>query len=298
MQFGFTCLQCLIEMQLRRIRNEADSAKKLACAKELLDVITGAPEGVAAPWVIPHCNAAIRKWFGGPEDPLLDLKQKSNAIMLDRLPAIREQVLQAEDPLRAALLYCRVGNYIDFGALGENLSFDRLDELLADAESAPLDEAEYAQLRSELSRAKKLLYLADNAGEIVLDRLTLEVLRQEYPELEITLCVRGGPALNDALREDALQAGADAFARIIDNGSAIPGTEPDYLGPEAKAALTSADVILSKGQGNLETLLGCGYNIYYLFLCKCSHFTELFHVPAMTGMLLNERRITIRDILC
>ena len=297
MQFGFTCLQCLIAMQLRRIPEEADSAKKLACAKELLRIITDAPEGVAAPWVIPHCNAAIRKWFGGPEDPLLALKQKSGAIMLERLPAIRERVLQSEDPLHAALLYCRVGNYIDFGALGESLSFDRLDEMLAAAEETPLDETEYAHLREDLSHAEHLLYLADNAGEIVLDRLTLEILRQEYPALEITLCVRGGPALNDALREDALQAGADTFARIIDNGSAIPGTEPDYLGDEARQAMAKADVILAKGQGNLETLLGCGHNIYYLFLCKCSHFTELFGVPAMTGMLLNERRVTTANFL-
>lgn len=297
MQFGFTCLNCLISMQLRRIPQEADSAKRLACAKELLAIIAGAPEGVAAPWVIPHCSAAIRKWFGGAEDPLYDLKQKSGAIMLRRLPAIRERVLQSADPLRTVLLYCRVGNYIDFGALGENLSFDRLEELLREAEDAPLDEAEYAHLREDLAHADKLLYLADNAGEIVLDRLTLEVLRREYPNLELTLCVRGGPALNDALREDALQAGIDAFARIIDNGSAIPGTEPDYLGDEARQAMHEADVILSKGQGNLETLLGCGHNIYYLFLCKCSHFTELFGVPAMTGMLLNEHRVTVGDVL-
>lgn len=297
MQFGFTCIECLMKMQLNRIRGQKDPEKKLACAKELFRVIADSPEGVAAPWLIPHFNAVIRKWFGGEEDPQLELKQRSNAVMLERLPAIRERVLASDDPLRSAILFSRIGNYIDFAALGSNIDFGQLDRMLEQAESCPLDESEYANLRDDLRQAKKLLLFADNAGEIVMDRLLLEVLSREYPALELTICVRGGPALNDALREDALQTGAGAFARIIDNGSPIPGSDPGSLGAEARQAMDEADVILSKGQGNLETLLGCGYNIYYIFLCKCAHFTNMFGVPPMTGMFLNERRVHTVDFL-
>ena len=107
----------------------------------------------------------------------------------------------------------------------------------------------------------------------------------------------GGPALNDALREDAEAAGIPALARVVDNGSCIGGMELGSLSAESREALDGASVILAKGQANLETMLGCGYNVYYLFLCKCARFTEMFGVPAMTGMFLNDRRARVDDPL-
>jgi len=230
-------------------------------------------------------------------DPQQLLKQRSNAILLERLPRLREAVNAAEDPLLAALQFSRIGNYIDFAAFGNDVDFGKLDALLDSAQTFPVDSAEYACFRNDLENARSFLLICDNAGEIVLDRLVLEVLSREYPALSLTACVRGAPALNDALREDAEAAGLAAFARIIDNGSAIPGMEFDHLGNDARAALDTADVILAKGQANLETMLGCGKNIYYLFLCKCIRFTQMFRVPAMTGMLVNDRRVGPIDIL-
>ena len=109
----------------------------------------------------------------------------------------------------------------------------------------------------------------------------------KYPHLTITFCVRGGPANNDATREDAAEVGIPF--PVIDNGNRIPGTQIDMLGEEAKAAFERADVILSKGQGNAETLLGCGYNIYYAFLVKCPLFMERFQKPKLTPMFVKER---------
>ncbi|MBQ6798006.1 MAG: DUF89 family protein [Oscillospiraceae bacterium] len=297
MQFGFTCAECLMRMQLDRIRGQQDSEKKLACAKEFFFILANAPDGVAAPYLIPHFDAAYRRYFPLASDPQQLLKQRSGEILLERLPRLREAVFSAEDPLLAALQYSRIGNYIDFAAFGNDVDFGKLDALLDSAQTYPVDSAEYACFRRDLETARSFLLVCDNAGEIVLDRLVLEVLARDFPQISLTACVRGAPALNDALREDAEAAGIGRFARIIDNGSAIPGMELEHLGSEARDALDTADVILSKGQANLETMLGCGKNIYYLFLCKCVRFTQMFRVPAMTGMLVNDRRVGPIDIL-
>ena len=112
-------------------------------------------------------------------------------------------------------------------------------------------------------------------------------IHRAYPRLAITFCVRGGPAVNDATRADAAAVGI-SFP-VIDNGNRIPGTQIDQLGAEARRALDGADVILSKGQGNVETLRGCGRNIYYAFLIKCARFERLFGKPKFTPMLVRER---------
>ena len=108
--------------------------------------------------------------------------------------------------------------------------------------------------------------------------------------MEITFCVRGGIALNDATREDAAAVGIPF--PVIDNGNRVPGTQLDLLGEEARTALERADVILAKGMANVETMLGCGYNVYYAFLVKCQRFVTLFDKPLMTPMLVREIKTT------
>ena len=134
---------------------------------------------------------------------------------------------------------------------------------------------------------KKLLYLTDNAGEIGFDRLFAEEISRKFPHLEITFCVRGGIAQNDATREDAAAVGIPF--PVIDNGNRVAGTQLDQLSEEAKQALETADVILAKGMANVETMLGCGYNIFYAFLIKCQRFVDRFGAPMFTPMLVKER---------
>ena len=160
--------------------------------------------------------------------------------------------------------------------------------MLETALEMELDMEVYRSLCSELQRGGKLLYLTDNAGEIGFDRLFAEAIHEKYPQMEITFCVRGGPALNDATREDAAMVGIPF--PVIDNGNLVPGTELKLLGQEAKDALEGADVIIAKGQANAETLLDSGYNIYYAFLVKCVRFIERYHLPKLTPMLTKERK--------
>ena len=163
-----------------------------------------------------------------------------------------------------------MGNYIDFSALQGELSFDTLDAMLGKAKQFHVDAQVVARLRRDLASGKELLYLTDNAGEIGFDRIFAEEIHRQYPDLHITFCVRGGPALNDATREDAAIVGIPF--PVIDNGNCTPGTVLSLAGEDLLAALKASDVVIAKGQANAETLMDThhGYNVYYAFLASVS----------------------------
>ncbi len=279
------CLECHFRRNVEMASRLGTQAQATAFAKDLMRLYLSAPEDVSSPWLGPPTTALFDKYFHLGPDRFAAEKKASNRYVLARMDDLRASIRQSPDPLLRALELAVLGNYIDFGALQNEVSFDRLDEMLH--LEVPLDEQAVAALWEDCRRGKQLLYLTDNAGEIGFDRLFAEELQKNFAHLSITFCVRGGPAANDATREDA-QAVQISFP-VIDNGNTVAGTELSQLSPQAKSAMDSADVILSKGQGNAETLLGCGYNIYYAFLAKCPRFCTRFQVPRLTPMLLRER---------
>ena len=194
---------------------------------------------------------------------------------------------EAKDPVLAGLQFAILGNYLDFSALQGQVSFEKLEEMLDKALEMELDEQVYAYFCRDLRRGGKLVYLTDNAGEIGFDRVLAEAIAAAYPDISVTFCVRGAIAQNDATREDAAAVGIPF--PVIDNGNRVAGTQLDMLSEEAAAALSGADVILAKGMANAETMLGCGYNVYYAFLVKCQRFVTRFGKPMFTPMLVKER---------
>lgn len=290
MQFGVYCIECLIKRQVKLMHEQKDEEKEFAYMKEIMQIMIDAPENVAAPYLISKFNKVFAKYFHS-EDIYAQIKRDSNEYVMAKMDKLRAIVEGADDPLLMAIRYARVGNYIDFGALAGNVSNDELDALVDKAPEEVIDPVEYGNFLNDMEKAKKLLYITDNAGEIVFDTLLLEQLRKKYPALDICVAVRGGAVLNDALREDAEYAGLDKYARIIDNGTTISGTQISVVGEEMKTELDTADVIISKGQGNFETMWGCKLNVYYIFLCKCEWFTKIFRLPKLAGMFVNENRV-------
>lgn len=295
MQFGFCCIECILGRYIAVAKKHGDREKGIAYVKEIMAAMAAAPTGVAMPWLSPAFAEITERFYGEDGADYEKWKHLSNEVMLSLLPELQQQVAEAADPLRTAFALAQIGNYIDFTALYGKVDFDALRTLLHSADRYLPEDTEYQHLLSDLAQAGSLVYICDNAGEIVADRLVAEQLKLAYPQLALTFAVRGLPAVNDALREDALMAGLDQFGTIIDNGSGISGTEPDYLGEEMAAALQHADIIIAKGQGNFETMLGCGKNVYYSFLCKCKRFTDFFAVAPMTGMFVNELRLEKTD---
>lgn len=289
MSIGFNsqCILCYLERNARKANSLGTEEQAAAFLKEMMALISSAPAEYSAPCFAPMTAELYHRHYGLDMDRYRQEKADSNAFVLERMEQIRQKVAEASDPLLASLKFAILGNYIDFAALEGKVSFQQLDELLNSALEQELDSSTYAALRRDLETAKTLLYLTDNAGEIGFDRICAEEIAKAFPHIRITFCVRGGPANNDATREDAAAVGIPF--PVIDNGTCIPGTWIPALGQEAKAAIAQADVILAKGQGNAETMLGCGYNVYYAFLVKCIRFQELFHRPALTPMLVQER---------
>ena len=282
-QMDNECLLCLMTRHLTAADKLGDRETAQAFAKALLRLYADAPAGVSTPQLSQEVNQLYVDFYHLDPDRYRAEKEESNRFAYSRLEQLRQQAQRSEDPVLSALKLAILGNYIDFGALAGEVSFPKLDEMIAGAEDMELDMDCYRSLLSDLEKGKSLLYLTDNAGEIVFDRVFAEALQKRFPHLSITFCVRGGPAANDATREDAIAAGIPF--RVIDNGTCIPGTVPEKIGPEARAALDSADVIIAKGQGNCESLYGYDRNIYYAFLVKCGRFIRQFGREKFTPML-------------
>ena len=285
-RFNADCMACHLKRNVEAANALGDEETAAAFARELMKLYLSVPEGVSTPWVGPGTAELFRRFYHLPEDRYHREKEESNRFVLERMELLRSLAQGAADPVFAGLQLAILGNYIDFAALQNQVSFDALDEMLRSALNIELDMDVYQSFCRELAEGKRLLYLTDNAGEIGFDRIFAEELHKAYPHLEITFCVRGGFAANDATRADATDVGI-TFP-VIDNGNAIAGTELTLLGKEAKAAVEAADVILSKGQGNVETLLGCGKNIYYAFLIKCPRFEKRFGKKKLTPMFVKE----------
>ena len=281
------CYLCHMRRNLAAARPLGSEAQWSEFAKGLLKLYLELPEGTNSTWMGPETEKLYQKVYGVTSNRFDEEKQLSNSFVMERLDQIRAKVEAAEDPVYAGLQFAILGNYIDFGALYGEVSFEKLDELLSQAENMDLDREVYEKFCRDLETGKKLLYLTDNAGEIGFDRIWAEQIAKRYPNVQITFCVRGGPTLNDATREDAAAVGIPF--PVIDNGNLVAGTLLELLSEEAKQALETADVIIAKGQANAETLLDSGYNIYFAFLIKCVLFEQRFGKPKLTPMLVRER---------
>ncbi len=286
--FDTACLKCHLFRNVEKASALGTQEQAMRYARDLMRAYCDAPEDVPSPYFSRAAAALLQKHYGVGADPYAQEKAESNAFVLARMPEIRAKVRAADDPVLAGLQFAILGNYIDFSALHNAVSFEALDEMLSSALEIAIDPDVYAGFCHELTQSKRIVYLTDNAGEIGFDRIFAEELHRRYPHLEITFCVRGSAALNDALREDAALVGIPF--PVIDSGSNIAGTYLPELGKTASDAIHSADLIISKGQGNAETLLGCGLPIYYAFLIKCTRFVEFFHKPQFTPMFVREAK--------
>ena len=289
------CMCCAVNKQEEKIRKFPDMDKKTEYMKKVMSNLSSAEEQDCSPSLSVEIKKLYSEFWNCPAEDYTEIKKEFNQLMLNVEASVEEKIRTSADPLETALLYARIGNYIDFAAL-ENVSQETMLKLLENENQEPLSQTEYANFQTDLSTAKTLVYLTDNCGEIVLDKLAVKILKEKYPQLNITVIVRGYPVVNDATMEDAEEIGLTDIVKVTGNGSNVGGTWFPGLSNEARTLLEQADVILAKGQGNFETMNDCGLNVYYLFLCKCDLFQRRFHAKALQGMFLNERRIQMEMV--
>lgn len=283
------CTQCLLKKHLTNYPDTATEEERLTYIRRLFSILTDIAPGESSPVVVNRILTLQKEMFDQFVD-YTDIKKHFNQLMLEQEDWIYADISSAPDPIRRAVQYVMKGNYIDFGVLSD-VNSEKLMELLSQAKDQAIDDQIFEELMQDLTSAKNMVLLTDNCGEIVLDKLLVRTIMSQFPDLQIHVIVRGGHALNDATMEDACQIGLPDLVDVIGNGTCLQGTYLPDISKEARDLLEQADVILSKGQGNFESLQYCGLNIYYLFLCKCDLFTKRFHTHLYNGILTNDRYV-------
>jgi len=225
----------------------------------------------ASPPEIARLGYALLKKISPRGDPYKDIKQKSNRIALRLLGKLRNKVNHSQDRLLTALELAIAGNIIDFGVKNNLNVKAELKKILAQEHKSIHKKSifHYSEFRRALKGVRNILYLADNAGEVVFDRVLIEEIKKEYPDKDIYYVVKAKPIINDALVEDAKACGIDKVAQVISNGTDAPGTIFALCSKEFKQIYKSADMAISKGQGNFESLSNEKRPIFFLFMVKC-----------------------------
>ncbi len=207
-------------------------------------------------------------------DIYAEVKEKSNILSLAYADKFQEMINISNSPFETALQIAAAGNIIDFGAKNHG-SLD-LDKELQSFDKTSFDHYDIKPLKKTLNKASTLLYICDNSGEIVFDSLFIKELQKEYPNLHITAALRDKPIINDATLEDAKFVGLDLLVTTISSGSIYPGTVLPETTKLFQNLFASADVVLSKGQGNFETLLPIAdKRIFFLLRIKCEYMAGL-----------------------
>lgn len=283
------CIDCLTKGHLEKHPEGISEELKLEYKRRVLQILGNCDLSSNAPFLTREIDHLRKEMFGKTVD-YTEIKQYFNGYVMKKTDRIEKEIEAAEDKLLRGLQYAMTGNYIDFGTM-QSVAEDKFEELLDAAKDIPLDKEQFENLRTDLETAKKLVFLHDNCGEIVFDHMLIKTLKNLYPDLQIISMVRGYPVINDATMDDAVQIGLTETVQVMGNGSDIAGTMFEYISEEALHEIKTADLVIAKGQGNFETLYGCGLNIYYLFMCKCKMFANRFKKNIFEGMLLNDKTV-------
>jgi len=260
------CIPCFQRQALQAIRFVTDDdAVHESVLREVMKRLQELRWESSPPTIARQVHSLIRQ-LGGNRDPYARAKRESNDCALGLYPDLKQMVEASEDPLMAATRFAIAGNIMDFGAFQE---FD-LEKALHSNLKMKFAVDDYRRFRTVLRDARKVLYFADNAGEIVLDRLLIETMKDEACLKEVSLVLKGGPLINDATIEDALYVGLDGIEGIkflkLSNGE--PGTGPERISEEVRGWVDTHDLVISKGQGNYEDLSEF-HGLFFMLIAKC-----------------------------
>ena len=262
MKTRIDCLPCFLRQTVIALRQYGgDEKTHQKVFRDVLAIMQDTDMSKPPAYTTTFIHRTIRE--GIDRDPFEKIKKEFNAIALSLYPGLRDRVKTSPDPLWTASRLAIAGNIIDFGIF-TSIDIEKSIEQSLRAEIAVDD---YTSFREALMATDEILYLLDNAGEIVFDKLLIEELTAAGKH--VTAVVKGSAVLNDVTRDDAVQVGLDAVCEVIDNGSDAIGTILPWTSPAFRERFERAALIISKGQGNFETLFGTEKRTYFLFQSKC-----------------------------
>jgi len=264
MRIYLDCFPCFVRQALDAARFATDDEKvHTAVVQNVLRLAAQTDMHNPPPVIGQQVHRLIRQ-ITGKEDPYREQKRRSNELALRLYSEMRQDVEEAPNTLEAAIRLAIAGNILDFG-VNSSLEYTHAEEVIGTALDAEFDCRELSDFVDCVEQARDILYLGDNAGEIVFDRVLIEKL----PRAKITFVVKGSPVINDATMEDAEVAGLTDLVDVITNGSDGPGTILETCSPQFRKRFDRADLIVAKGQGNYESLSDVDKPIFFILKAKC-----------------------------
>lgn len=223
----------------------------------------------------------------GNDDPYQETRGYYNQLFLNLLDKFEKKINTADRPFEKAVIYAIIGNVIDFNPI-HNSNIEDIMKWFLDADKLSLTIDHTEKMICDLLSSNILLYLGDNCGEICLDKLLIKKIKDYNPDIEIYFGVRGKPVVNDSVAEDAYFVGIDKYAKIINNGDDSLGTVIGRTSDEFNRIYQAADIIISKGQANYESLSEqVGKNIYFLLMAKCEVIAKYIGVAQKSLICMN-----------
>ncbi len=271
------CIPCFYRQALDAARIAGtDEIKQKQIVDKISQLIPDFPLEASPPEMGREIYSLVGK-ISGVKDPFKEIKENSNKFALKLYPELKQEINNSEDRLLTAVKLSIIGNIIDYGAKN-SLDVPKEIDYLFQGNFIINNENnsttfKYKQFKKALNKVNNIIYLADNAGEVVFDRLLIEELVEELGK-EVIYVVKGKPIINDALIEDALFCGINKASKITSSGSDAPGTILKYCSPEFMELYQEAELIISKGQGNYESLSEEDKSIFFLFRAKCPVIAE------------------------
>ncbi len=259
------CFPCFFEQAIRAGRMATDDERVL---KRLVDELGMMLREVSLDSSPPETGRYVYQLVSrvtGNLDPYSRLKRESTKQALALYPTLKKTIEESEDSLLTAIRVAIAGNVIDLGA-SAGYNIEQAVEEVLDQEFAICD---YSAFKAHLERADHILYIGDNAGEAVFDRLLIEQMNKPA-----TFVVREKPVINDVIFEDARQAGLDGVATIVSSGTDAPGAILSTCSEEFREMLAKAEFVIAKGQGNYEGLSNEARPVFFLLKAKCRIIAE------------------------
>ena len=288
MRIYLDCIACFVRQGLDAARLSTDDEQvHEKIVRQILRLAAKLDMSQNPPEMGQQIHRLIREMVG-KDDPYHKIKNHFNNLALKLYPELRKQIVSSNNRLETAIRLAIAGNIIDFG-VNSSVNESDINKAISESLAADFDSRQIQPFQDAIEQAEEILYLADNAGEIIFDRLLIEQLPYE----KVTVIVKGMPVINDATMEDAVVAGLPRIVEVIDNGSDGPGTTLESCSQTFRNRFAKADFVIAKGQGNYETLSDMDKNIFFILKAKCPVIAR--DIGCEVGEMILRRNDAFRD---
>ena len=291
------CILCLLKVSLMAIRELTPDERRV---RELMSLVVNLPFMRRPEWTTMSPQLFEKVFLGvsssfDDRDPFEVVKERQNRKGLELYPWLKGLVSRSNDPVFTAVNLAIIGNSLDVNWSGGSVE---VEPIIESKLKRPVSSPGYEEFIGMLEQARRVVYLTDNAGEIVFDKLLIETMRQSA-DPEVVCVVKSVPVLNDATMSEARIVGLDQVATVVENGidGPVPGTILARCSDDVRRLIEEADLIISKGGGNFDTLdeeVGLDDRLFFMLMCKCvpycTYFSAKLYEPILSRPIRGERR--------